>query len=87
MHLPSLDRVSTKLSTKESTKSKGESWLIEKGGVLMTPAKKQVIIDLVYRMIIEPSQGFPPHEFEESVKLFLDIVQTLLNEDYQKDNI
>jgi hypothetical protein len=53
----------------------------------MTPAKKQVIIDLVYRMIIEPSQGFPLDEFEESVKLFLDIVQTLLNEDYQKDNI
>jgi len=53
----------------------------------MTPAKKKLILDLVQRMIIEPSQGFPPHEFEESVKLFLDIVQTLLNEDYQKDNI
>jgi hypothetical protein len=65
----------------------------------MTPAKKKLILDLVQRMIIEPSQGFPPHEFEESVKLFLEIefeesvklfleiVQALLNEDYQKDNI
>jgi hypothetical protein len=53
----------------------------------MTPAKKKLILDLVQRMIIEPSQGFPPHEFEESVKLFLEIVQALLEEDYQKDNI
>ncbi len=52
----------------------------------MTPAKKKLTLDLVQRMIIEPSQGFPPHEFEESVKLFIEIVQTLLKEDYQKDN-
>lgn len=52
----------------------------------MTPTKKRVILDLVQSMIIEPSQGFPPHEFEESVKLFLEIVQALLEQDYQKDN-
>ena len=52
----------------------------------MNEAKKKVIIDLTYKMIIEPSQGFPPHEFEESVKLFLEIVQALLKQDYQKDN-
>ena len=52
----------------------------------MTPAKKKIILDLVQRMIIEPSQGFPPDEFEESVKLFIEIVQALLKEDYQKDN-
>ena len=52
----------------------------------MTPAKKKLILDLVQRMIIEPSKEFPPHEFEESIKLFLEIVQALLNEDNQKDN-
>jgi hypothetical protein len=52
----------------------------------MTPAKKKLILDLVQRMIIKTSKGFPPHEFEESVKLFLEIVQALLNEDYQNDN-
>ena len=52
----------------------------------MNEAKKKVIVDLTYKMIIEPSQGFPPHEFEESVKLFLEIVQALLKQDYQKDN-
>ena len=52
----------------------------------MTPAKKKLILDLVQRMIIEPSKVFPPDEFEESVKLFIDIVQALLEEDYQKDN-
>ena len=52
----------------------------------MTLAKKKLILDLVQRMIIEPSKGFTPHEFEESVKLFLEIVQALLEQDYQKDN-
>ena len=52
----------------------------------MNEAKKKVIVDLTYKMIIEPSQGFPPHEFEESVKLFMEIVKSLLEEDYQKDN-
>jgi len=37
----------------------------------MNETKKKVILDLTYKMIIEPSQGFPPHEFEESVKLFM----------------
>ena len=52
----------------------------------MNEAKKKVILDLIYKMIIEPLQRFPPHEFEESVKLFLEIVQALLKQDYQKDN-
>jgi hypothetical protein len=53
----------------------------------MNETKKKVILDLTYKMIIEPSQGFPPHEFEESVKLFMEIVKSLLEGDYQKDNI
>ena len=53
----------------------------------MNEAKKKVILDLTYKRIIEPSEGFPPHDGEESVKLFMEIVKSLLEEQYQKDNI
>tara|TARA_R100000655_G_scaffold93129_1_gene134354 strand:- start:382 stop:543 length:162 start_codon:yes stop_codon:yes gene_type:complete len=53
----------------------------------MNEAKKKVILDLNKRMIIEPSETFEDQEFKESVKLYLDIIKTLIEEDDQKDNI
>ena len=53
----------------------------------MNEAKKKVLLDLTQRMIIEPSEIFEAQEFKESVKLYLDIIKTLIEEDDQKDNI
>jgi len=53
----------------------------------MNEAKKKVILDLTREMIIQPSEVFSNEEFKESVKLFTEIIQALIEEDDQKDNI
>ena len=53
----------------------------------MNEAKKKVIQELTQKMIIEPGEIFEDQEFKESVKLYLDIIKTLIEEDDQKDNI
>ena len=53
----------------------------------MNEAKKKVIQELTQKMIIEPSEIFEDQEFKESVKLYLDIIKTLIEKDDQKDNI
>ena len=53
----------------------------------MNEAKKKVIQELTQKMIIEPSEIFEDQEFKELVKLYLDIIKTLIEEDDQKDNI
>jgi len=52
----------------------------------MNETKKKVILDLTREMIIQPSQLFSNDEFEESVKLFIEIIQTLIQESDQNDN-
>jgi hypothetical protein len=53
----------------------------------MTKKKKKVILDLTREMIIQPAEIFSSDEFKESVKLFVEIIQALIEEDDQKDNI
>ena len=53
----------------------------------MNEAKKKAILDLTQKMIIEPSEIFEDQEFKESVKLYLDIIKTLIEEEAPKDNI
>ena len=53
----------------------------------MNETKKKVIQELTQKMIIEPSEIFEDQEFKESVKLYLDIIKTLIEEGDQKDNI
>lgn len=52
----------------------------------MNETKKKVILDLTREMIIQPSQLFSNDEFEESVKLFIEIVKTLIEETDKNDN-
>ncbi len=52
----------------------------------MKETKKKVILDLTREMIIQPSELFSNDEFEESVKLFIEIVKTLIDESDQNDN-
>ena len=53
----------------------------------MNETKKKVIQELTQKMIIEPIEIFEDQEFKESVKLYLDIIKTLIEKDDQKDNI
>ena len=53
----------------------------------MNETKKKVIQELTQKMIIEPSEIFEDQDFKESVKLYLDIIKTLIEEDHQKDII
>lgn len=53
----------------------------------MNETKKEVILDLTREMIIQPAEIFSSDEFKESVKLFVEIIQALIEEDDQKDNI
>ena len=52
----------------------------------MNETKKKVILDLTREMIIQPCELFSNDEFEESVKLFIEIIQTLIKESDQNDN-
>ncbi len=52
----------------------------------MNETTKKVILDLTREMIIQPSELFSNDEFEESVKLFIEIIQTLITESDQNDN-
>jgi len=53
----------------------------------MNEEKKKVILDLTRKMIIQRSEVYSNEEFKESVKLFVEIIQALIEEDDQKDNI
>lgn len=53
----------------------------------MNDTLKKVILDLTKKMVIDVADDFPHHEYEESIRLYMEIMQSLLNEDYQKDNI
>ena len=53
----------------------------------MNETKKKVIQELTQKMIIEPGKIFEDQDFKESVKLYLDIIKTLIEKDDQKDNI
>lgn len=53
----------------------------------MNETKKKLIQELTKKMIIEPSEIFEDQDFKESVKLYLDIIKTLIERDDQKDNI
>ena len=53
----------------------------------MNEEKKKVILDLTREMIIQPSEVFSNDEFKESIKLYLDIIKALIEEEAPKDNI
>jgi hypothetical protein len=53
----------------------------------MNDTLKKVILDLTKKMVIDVADDFPNYEYEESLKLYMEIMQSLLSGDYQKDNI
>jgi|DEB0MinimDraft_4_1074332.scaffolds.fasta_scaffold18044_2 hypothetical protein len=53
----------------------------------MNDTLKKVILDLTKKMVIDVANEFPHYEYEESLKLYMEIMQSLLDGDYQKDNI